>query len=224
MGEMISFLRPDGKPARGYLAQAQDPQAPGLVVIQEWWGLQDQIKAICDEFAKAGYHALAPDLFSGRVVPYHDVEQASREMNSLDFLQATDQEVRGAVLHFAKQGRRVGLTGFCMGGAITIIGAVRIPELSAAVCFYGLPPEAVASPQDIQAPIQCHFANQDDWCKPEVVDRFEAQLKQAGKTYEIYRYDAEHAFVNWQRQDVYDEQAKQLAWSRCLDFWQRYLR
>src|SRR5215510_8961418 len=135
MGTRITYSRPDGKEASGYLASAGRANAPGVVVIQEWWGLQDQIKGICDRFALAGYDALAPDLYAGTVVPYHDRDAAGREMNSLNFLDATDQVVRGAAQLLKKSGAKIGLTGFCLGGAVTIIGACRIPELAAAVCF-----------------------------------------------------------------------------------------
>jgi carboxymethylenebutenolidase len=222
MGESIAFSRPDGKSAAGYLARAGRAGAPGVVVIQEWWGLQDQIKGVCDRFAAAGYDALAPDLYSGTVVPYHDTAAAAKEMGSLNFLDATEQTVRGAVQHLKKSSAKVGLTGFCLGGAVTIIGACRIPELSAAVCFYGIPPESVAKPADIKVPLQAHFANTDDWCTPALVDAFEAGLKAAGKTAEVFRYDAQHAFVNEQR-DVYDKAAADLAWGRTLKFWATHL-
>jgi carboxymethylenebutenolidase len=155
-------------------------------------------------------------------VPYHDRDAAGREMNSLDFLDASEQTVRGAAQLLKKSGARVGLTGFCLGGAVTIIGACRIPELSAAVCFYGIPPESVAKPADIKVPLQAHFANTDDWCTPQLVDAFEAGLKAAGKNAEVFRYDAQHAFVNEQR-DVYDRAAAELAWGRTLKFWATYL-
>jgi carboxymethylenebutenolidase len=222
MGTKITFQRPDGKQASGYLAQAGRGNASGVVVIQEWWGLQDQIKGICDRFALAGYDALAPDLYAGMVVPYHDKEAAGKEMGSLNFLDATDQTVRGAVLLLKKNGGKVGLTGFCLGGAVTILGACRIPELSAAVCFYGIPPETVAKPADVKVPLQAHFANTDDWCTPAAVNAFEAALKAAGKTAEVFRYDAQHAFVNEQR-DVYDRAAAELAWDRTLKFWAAHL-
>ena len=96
MGTSIAFKRPDGKEANGYLANAAKGNAPGVVVIQEWWGLQDQIKGLCDRFAVAGFDALAPDLYKGKVVPYHDTDAAGKEMNSLDFMDATTQTVRGA--------------------------------------------------------------------------------------------------------------------------------
>jgi carboxymethylenebutenolidase len=222
MGTNITFSRPDGKPAAGYLASAGRANAPGVVVIQEWWGLQDQIKGICDRFALAGYDALAPDLYAGTVVPYHDRDAAGKEMGSLNFIDATEQTVRGAAELLGKSGAKVGLTGFCLGGAVTIIGACRIPELSAAVCFYGIPPESVAKPADIKVPFQAHFANTDDWCTPQLVDAFEAGLKAAGRNAEVFRYDASHAFVNEQR-DVYDRAAAELAWGRTLKFWGAHL-
>jgi len=218
MGTKVTFRRPDGKQAGGYLAKAGRAKAPGVVVIQEWWGLQDQIKGICDRFALAGYEALAPDLYAGTVVPYHDTDAAGREMNSLNFLEATDQVVRGGAQLLKGTGVKVGLTGFCLGGAVTILGACRVPELSAAVCFYGLPPETVAKPADVKVPLQAHFANRDDWCTPAAVDKFEAGLKAAGKKAEVFRYDADHGFVNEQR-DAHDRAAAELAWERTLAFW-----
>lgn len=223
MGTRITFKRPDGKEAQGYLAKAGRANAPGVVVIQEWWGLQDQIKGICDRFALAGYDALAPDLYNGVVVPYHDRDAAGKEMGSLNFLDATEQTVRGAVQSLKKNGVKVGLTGFCMGGAVTIIGAAKIPELSAGVCFYGLPPETVAKAADVKIPLQGHFALRDGWCTPEAVDKFEAALKAAGKKPELYRYDAEHGFVNEQRPDAHDRAHAELAWERTLGFWRQHL-
>lgn len=222
MGTRITIRRPDGKEAAGYLAKAAKANAPGVVVIQEWWGLQEQIKGICDRLALAGYEALAPDLYAGTVIPYHDSEAAGREMQSLNFLDATDQTVRGAVQYLGRTGARVGLTGFCMGGAVTVLGAARIPELRAAVCFYGLPPESVAKPADIKVPLQGHFANRDDYFTPASVDAFEKGLKAAGKTYEFYRYDADHGFMNEQR-DVHERSAAELGWKRMLAFWKTHL-
>lgn len=223
MGTRITFKRPDGKDAGGYLAKAGPGNRPSVVVIQEWWGLQDQIKGVCDRFALAGYDALAPDLYNGVVVPYHDRDAAGKEMGSLNFLDATEQTVRGAVQYLKKNAVKVGLTGFCMGGAVTIIGACKIPELSAGVCFYGIPPEAVAKPADVKIPLQGHFALRDGWCTPEAVDKFEAAMKAAGKKPEFYRYDAEHGFVNEQRPDAHDRAHCELAWERTLGFWRQHI-
>src|SRR6266403_69033 len=201
MGTSISFKRPDGKDAGGYLTNAERGNAPGLVVIQEWWGLSEQIKGLCDRFALAGFDALAPDLYNGKVVPYHDMDAAAREMNSLDFMDATTQTVRGAVQYLGRNGAKVGLTGFCLGGAVTIIGATKIPELAAGVVFYGIPPEQAAKPADVKIPLQAHFANKDDWCTPELVD----------------------AFVNEQRQSVHNRKAAELAWDRATGFFKKHL-
>ena len=223
MGTSISFKRPDGKDAGGYLANAARGNAPGVVVIQEWWGLSEQIKGLCDRFAVAGFDALAPDLYAGKVVPYHDTDAAGKEMNSLDFMDATTQTVRGAAQYLSKNGAKVGLTGFCLGGAVTIIGATKIPELTAGVVFYGIPPEAAAKPADVKIPLQAHFASKDDWCTPQLVDAFEKAMKEAGKSLELFRYDADHAFVNEQRMSVHDRKAAELAWGRATEFFHKHL-
>src|SRR3569833_2110725 len=121
MGTAITFKRPDGKDASGYLANAARGNAPGVVVIQEWWGLSDQIKGLCDRFALAGFDALAPDLYKGKVVPYHDSDSANKEMNSLDFIDASSLNVRGAVQFLARNGAKVGLTGYSHNSTVTII-------------------------------------------------------------------------------------------------------
>ncbi|WP_375460798.1 dienelactone hydrolase family protein [uncultured Enterovirga sp.] len=223
MGTSITFKRPDGGDATGYLALSGRGDGPGLVVIQEWWGLSDQIKATCDRFALAGFTALAPDLYQGTIVPYHDAEAAAQEMQSLDFQAATSQDVGGAAQFLERNGAPVGLTGFCMGGAITVIGAATIPGLSACVAFYGLPPDGVIRPEQIDVPLQGHFANRDDWCTPETVDAFEAKLKEAGRGYEFFRYDADHAFANEQRVSVHDRAAAELAWDRAVAFLGQHL-
>lgn len=222
MGTRIPFTRPDGKTAEGYLSLAGNANAPGVVVIQEWWGLQDQIKGLCDRFALLGYDALAPDLYAGTVIPYHDSEAALREMQSLNFLDACDQVVRGAAQFLLKSSPKVAVAGFCMGGAVAGLAACRVPEFAAAVPFYGLPPDAVAKPADVKIPIQGHFANSDDFVTPHNVNVFETGLKAAGKTFEFYRYDASHAFMNEQR-SVHDRHCAELAWDRTSAFLKQYI-
>jgi len=223
MGAMIAYPRTSGGTAQGYLAEARTPASPGVVVIQEWWGVQGQIKAFCDRLAEAGFHALAPDLYGGKVIPYHDAAAASAAMQALDFKQSTDEAVRGAVRFLQARGGKVGITGFCMGGAVTVIGAVHIPELSAAVCFYGLPPESVAAAKDVRVPIQAHFASHDDWVTPAAAADFERKLAAAGKVHEVFRYDGHHAFMNSDRKEVYGAEAARLGWERCLAFLRKYL-
>ena len=222
MGTTITIIRPDGKEAAGYFAPAAEAHAPGIVVIQEWWGLQDQIKGVADRLARAGFNALAPDLYSGVVVPYHDREAAGKQMGSLNFLDATDQSVRGAALFLKQNGAKVGITGFCMGGAVSILAACRVSEFACAAPFYGVPPDTIAKAADVKIPLQGHFANTDDWCTPATVDAFEAGLKAAGKTYDFFRYDAEHGFVNEQRAK-HDREDSEIAWGRMLAFMRKHL-
>src|SRR5438094_9950526 len=117
MGRMIEFSRPDGGKTKGYLAGGEQSR-PGIVVIQEWWGLNDQICGVADRFARAGYIALAPDLYRGRVVSTPD--EANHLMIGLDFPDATHQDLRGAAQHLGGTSGKVAVLGFCMGGALTI--------------------------------------------------------------------------------------------------------
>lgn len=214
MGTMIDFARPDGGATKGYLAIAGRGR-PGVVVIEEWWGLNDQICGVADRFARAGYNALAPDLYKGRVTAVGD--EASHLMTRLDFADATHQDLRGAAQHLKSQSGKVAVMGYCMGGALTIAAAAHIPELAAGVCFYGIPPKEFANPVKIRVPLQGHFANRDDWCTPAAVDDLEKALKQGGVAHEIYRYDAAHAFAN-DRSAAYDVACANQAWDRMAAF------
>jgi carboxymethylenebutenolidase len=219
MGQTIEFKRPDGGVCRGYLASAGQG-APGVVVIQEWWGLNEQICGIADRFAVAGFNALAPDLFKGRVTQKPD--EASHLMNGLDFPGATHQDIRGAVEHLraldGKGSCKIAAMGFCMGGALTIAAAVHVPNLAAAICFYGIPPKEFADPADIRIPFQGHFGSKDNWCTPSAVDALEAAMRANGATPEVFRYDADHAFFNERRPEVYDAACAGQAWERTLAF------
>ena len=214
MGTMIEFARPDGVRTKGYLATAGQGR-PGVVVIQEWWGLNDQICGVADRFARAGYNALAPDLYKGRLTAEPD--EANHLMSGLDFADATQQYLRGAAQHVKNQSSKLAVMGFCMGGALTIAAAVHVPDFAAGVCFYGIPSKAFADPARIPVPIQGHLANKDDWCTPAAVDDLEQLLKSAGVEHEIYRYDAAHAFAN-ERSAAYDVACANLAWDRMSAF------
>lgn len=220
MGELIAFTTPEKKTAEGYLAKAADKHR-ALVIIQEWWGLNDQIKGVADRYAVAGFTALAPDLYDGRVTESPD--EAAHLMDGLDWVNATEQEVRGAAQFLKRDYNKVGVMGFCMGGALTIIAGVKLSDVDAAVCFYGIPPATAADPQQIRVPFQGHFATQDDWCTPASVDALEAQLTETGVTYELHRYDAQHGFFNEGRPDVYNERATQLAFERSVTFLSKHL-
>ncbi|HYL92285.1 MAG TPA: dienelactone hydrolase family protein [Alphaproteobacteria bacterium] len=219
MGKMIEFKRPDGKSCSGYLATAAKSTGagqPGFVVIQEWWGLNDQIKKTADRLAEAGYHALVPDLYRGKLATAAD--EASHMMTSLNFIDAAEQDIRGAAQYLKQTSKKVAVGGFCMGGALTLLAATRVPEMDAGACFYGIPPAELINAKNIKVPLICHFANQDDWCTPAKVNELEAALKQSKSRYELYRYDAHHAFMNESRPQVYDAQCAKTAWERTIKF------
>jgi carboxymethylenebutenolidase len=190
-----------------------------VVVIQEWWGLNPQIKKTADRLSEVGYRALVPDLYRGKLATSRD--EAGHMMSSLDFVDAAEQDVRGAVQYLKEKSGKVGVTGFCMGGALTIIAAVRVPGVDAGACFYGIPPAAVADPKDISIPMIFHFANKDDWCTPKAVDALEDAMKASKSTHVVHRYDAEHAFMNEARPEVYDATVAKLAWDRTLEFFKK---
>ena len=210
---LTHFSRPDGSLTPAYEAPAN---GPGLVLIQEWWGLNAQIKATADRLAEAGFHVLVPDLYRGKLAA--DGEEANHLMSGLDFADATHQDLAGAVAALKRRGQKVGVMGFCMGGALTVAAAVHVQGLSAAVCYYGVPPKAFADPAAITIPFQGHFATQDDWCTPEVAAALETDLKAAGQQPEVHHYAAQHAFFNASRPEVFDAACADLAWQRTLAF------
>jgi len=221
MGQMIDFKRPDGTTCRGWLAEAGKGK-PGVIVIQEWWGLNEQICGIAERYAAAGYNAIAPDLYKGRVTT--NPEEANHLMTGLDFPGATHQDIRGAVQHLQALGGKVAVMGYCMGGALTIAACVHLPEVSAGVCMYGIPPADFADPAKIKVPFQGHFANTDDWCTPAAVDGLEKAMQAAGLAPELFRYDAQHGFCNEQRAEVHDSKAAATVWMRTLGFLETNLK
>lgn len=215
MGAAIDFSRPDGGSTMGYLAMAGEGR-PGVIVLQEWWGLNDQICGVADRFARAGYNALAPDLYEGRLTSEPD--EANHLMDGLDFPGATHQDIRGAARHLKGVGGKVAVMGFCMGGALTVAAAVHVPEVDAAVCYYGIPPAEFADPKDVKTPFQGHFAKHDDWCTADLVKALEAGLKKSGVDHEIFSYDAQHAFFNERSEAAYDAACANLSWERMTEF------
>ena len=224
MGELISFTRPDGQALNGYLVDpVQGAGAPGVVVIQEWWGLNDQIKGVADRLAGAGYRALVPDLYRGKLAL--EANEAEHLMNDLDFADAAGQDIRGAVQYLKASGSsKVGVTGFCMGGALTVLSSVFVPELAAAVIWYGYPPLEFVNASKIKAPLLGHWATGDEAFAIGGVDELEQKLSNAGVTYTFHRYNAKHAFAN-ETADAknlpflkYDPAAAELAWQRTMAF------
>ena len=224
---MIEFKRPDGQTLKGYLAEPSDKtNAPGIVVIQEWWGLDDEVKDVADRLAKAGYRALVPDLYRGKLAL--EANEAEHLMGDLNFGDAAGQDIRGAVQYLKATGSaKVAVTGFCMGGALTVLAACNVPELDSSIVWYGNPPLEYVNAENIDKPMLGHWATHDEFFPIADVDQLEEKLKQAGVNYEFHRYDAKHAFAN-PKSEIrglkpleYHGEAAQLAWERTLNFLQK---
>lgn len=226
---MIEFKRPDGQVLNGYLAEPSDTaHAPGVVVIQEWWGLDEEVKAVADRFAQAGYRALVPDLYRGKLAL--EANEAEHLMGDLNFGDAAGQDIRGAVQYLKATGStKVAVTGFCMGGALTILAACNVPELDGSIVWYGNPPLEYVNADAITKPMLGHWALQDEFFPIAGVDQLEEKLKQAGVNFEFHRYDTKHAFANPKADSrglaplKYSAEAAQLAWDRTINFLQKYI-
>jgi carboxymethylenebutenolidase len=219
---MITFKRPDGQDCSAfYVEPSAGNRAPGVVVIQEWWGLNDQIRGVANRLAAAGYRALVPDLYRGQVGL--DAKEAEHLMSNLNFADAATQDIRGAVQHLKQTGSGVAITGFCMGGALTILAAVNVPEADAAISWYGFPPLDYVDASKIKARLMGHWAIDDAYFSIQQVDALEEKLKAANVTYEFYRYKATHAFANETLTKpggpgLYDATAAETAWTRTMAF------
>jgi carboxymethylenebutenolidase len=196
MGSTISYRRPDGGSVNGYLAEGkQGTAAPGVVVIQEWWGLNEQIQGVADKLAAAGYRALVPDLYRGKVAL--EANEAEHLMQGLDFGSAAGQDVRGAVQYLKATGStKVGVTGFCMGGALTLLAAVNVPETDACVVWYGYPPLEYVDATRIRAALMGHWGTEDTVFTVDKVQALEKKLRDAHVKFEFHQYQAKHAFAN----------------------------
>jgi carboxymethylenebutenolidase len=230
MGTTVSFQRPDGQVLQGYLAEpAQAAGAPAIVVIQEWWGINAQIRGVADRLASAGYVALVPDLYRGKSTV--EAEEAHHLMTGLNFGEAASQDIRGAVQYLKTRSDKVGITGFCMGGALTLLALSAVPEAAAGVVWYGCPPLEYIDASKITAPLQAHWAIQDEFFPIATVDALEDKLREAGVNFDFHRYLARHAFANETAvgpsrlpATQYDSVWSQQAWDRSFSFFGRWLR
>jgi carboxymethylenebutenolidase len=229
MGEMIEYARPDGKNAPAYYAPAHKggESAPAVVIVQEWWGVTADMMRIADEYAANGFRALVPDLYRGRKAAEGD--EATHLMQGLDFQDAFSHDIRGALTHLKKDGAKAGVTGYCMGGALTFLSAMQLKELDAAAVFYGLPPEEAGDPGTIEIPILCHFAKHDEFFSAERAAAIEQRMKEAKVPAQVFWYDAHHAFCNPNPAGSaglghYDPQAAHTAWERTVAFFHNALQ
>ncbi len=196
MSQTIEFARPDGAHAPGYYAEpAPASHAAGVVMLEEWWGLTDHIKSTADRLAAAGFRVVVPDLFRGRTAALGD--EANHLLEGLDFGDAANQDARGAAQYLKSTGSgKVGVIGFCMGGALTLLSVLYVKEFEAAVVFYGYPPPEAGDLGNIRIPVQGHWAMHDEFFTMDGVDRIEQRFSETHVPYEFYRYDAKHGFSN----------------------------
>ncbi len=222
MGEMVDFPS-NGHGASGYLAVPESGSGPGLLVIQEWWGLVPHITDVCDRFAAEGFVALAPDLYQG--VSTTEPDEAGKLMMAMN-LERAGQDLSGAVDlllgHDAVTSRQIGVTGFCMGGGLTLLAGCQRPDaFGAVVPWYGLIPWPDAQPDwsALAAPVLGHYAELDEFFTPELAADLAEKLEGLGKDVTIHVYPgAHHAFFNDTRPEVYDAAAAATAWTRTLEF------
>jgi carboxymethylenebutenolidase len=211
-----------GGDAHGYLAMPSAGHGPGVIVIQEWWGLTDHIASIADRLAAEGFVALAPDLFGGTVT--HDAAEAGRMAGELPVDRAV-QDLAGAVdyllAHEAVTSSQLGAIGFCMGGGFVLgLAAQEGDKIAAAVAFYGIGPGVPEDYAGITAALQGHYGMHDDFYPVEQARQQEQEIRrQSGAAVEFFYYDAGHAFHNDENLiGTYDPSAAQLAWPRAVEF------
>ncbi|MGD1012151.1 MAG: dienelactone hydrolase family protein [Acidimicrobiales bacterium] len=221
MGSRIEFAS-NGSTGVGYLASPTRGTGPGVVVIQEWWGLVDHVTDVCDRFAKEGFVALAPDLYHGLKTTNPD--EAGELMMALD-LDGAAKDMSGAVDEVAKRssGRGIGVVGFCMGGGLALMLASERPDkVRAAVPFYGVIPwEGVqVDYQALTGAVLGHFAGRDESATYEDAQTLVRRLQEAGNgDVDVHIYpETDHAFFNDTRPEVHDPGASALAWQRTIEF------
>jgi carboxymethylenebutenolidase len=205
---------------RGYLAVPAAGHGPGVVVIQEWWGLVDHIRDVCDRLAREGFVALAPDLYRGSAAG--DPDEAQRLMMDLDIPRAEGdlaEAVTTLLNHDAVEGAKIGCIGFCMGGQLALHAATRKPRIGAVVDCYGIHPNVQLDLSQMQAAVLGVFAENDDFVPHEAVRKLDEDLSAAGVRAHLETYiGVDHAFLNDSRPDVYDAATARAAWNDILAF------
>ncbi len=224
MGEMVQFPN-NGGTTDGYLSIPGGGNGAGIIVIQEWWGLVDHIKEVCDRFASEGFVALAPDLYHGKTTKSPD--EAGKLMMAMRIDEA-EKDLRAAADYLAIQdsttSKKIGVVGFCMGGALALYTATKNPKIGACVVFYGGHPKVKPDLPNLHAPMLGLYADRDDFVTPDSVRELERKLKDLGKEVEVKIYpDADHAFFNDARPEVYNAGAAADAWQRTVEFLRKNL-
>jgi carboxymethylenebutenolidase len=222
-GKMVDFPSNGGTSA-GYLATPQAGKGPGVLVIQEWWGLVRHIKNVCDRFAAEGFAALAPDMYHGKTADEPD--GAGKLFMALNIAQA-EKDLRGAGTLLAQHSStaKVGAVGFCMGGQLALFAGTLNPSVGAVVDFYGIHPNVKPDYGKLSGPVLGLFAERDGFVTPQTAREVDAAIKKAGKSSEIHIYpNVDHAFFNDERADAYNKAAADDAWRRTLAFFRQHVK
>jgi carboxymethylenebutenolidase len=205
----------------GYLAVPEAGHGPATIVLQEWWGVDEHIRSVCDRFAAEGFFALAPDLFRGETTT--EPGEAQQMMMALSMDQV-EKDMCGAADHLASQagveGSGVGSVGFCLGGGLSVWAAAYCPQIAATVTYYYVMPHGKPDFTKIKGPVLGHFGTADDFIPVETAKELEAEMREAGVDVKFYFYEgAGHAFFNdTNRLGTYDPQLAELSWQRTVSF------
>jgi carboxymethylenebutenolidase len=225
MGEIVRFPA-NGHTSSGYLALPETRRGPGLLVIQEWWGLVQHIKDVADRFARVGFVAFAPDFYDGQSTTSPDA--AAKLFMALNIDRA-GADLRGAADYLLARpevsSTRVGAVGFCMGGQLALYAGTEYPERFAAVVdFYGIHPKVPVDPARLTVPVLGHFGRRDTSVTVATVQALAAAVRAAGGSFDDHYYDADHAFFNDTRPAVFSAADAGLAWDRSVEFLVRHCR
>jgi carboxymethylenebutenolidase len=222
-GTMVQFAS-NGGTTEGYLALPASGRGPGVLVIQEWWGLVQHIKNVCDRFAAEGFSALAPDMYHGQTASEPD--SAGKLFMALNIGQA-EKDLRGAARHLATQSStaRLGAVGFCMGGQLALFAATLNQSIGACVNFYGIHPNVKPDYTRLGGPVLGLYAEKDGFVTPDVAKQVDQAIRDAGKSSTIHIYpNVDHGFFNDDRPDVYNRAAAEDAWRRTLTHFRTHLK
>ena len=221
-GTMVQFPS-NGYATDGYLATPTSGKGPGVLVIQEWWGLVPHIKSVCDRFATAGFSALAPDMYHGKTASEPD--GAGKLFMALNIAQA-EKDLRGAATYLAGHSStaKLGAVGFCMGGQLALFAGCTNPSIGAVVDFYGIHPNVKPDYSKLSGPVLGLFGEKDSFVNPSNARAVDVAIKAAGKQSEIHIYPgADHAFFNDERPDAYNKAAADDAWKRTVTHFTKHL-
>lgn len=223
-GEMISFPS-NGNTVQGYLAKSAAGSGPGVIVLQEWWGLVGHIKDVVDRFAEEGFTALAPDLYGGESTD--DPDTAGKLMMALNMAE-TEKVLRGAVGRLladeATSSSKVGIVGFCMGGQLSLYAACVNEKIGACVDYYGIHPNVNPQLENLNGPMLGFFAEHDAYANAETVNALSEKLRAVNKQHEFTTYPGtNHAFFNNDRSQVYNQNAAEDSWKKMVSFFRANL-